>query len=178
VRVTADAGGTDIFVINADGTGEARLTTTPGGDFSPDWSPDGQRIVFTSDRDANREIYVMNADGSGQVRLTNDPAFDDAAAFSPDGARIAFHSLRGAEFLDLFVMNADGTDATRLTSNPGRDVRPRWSPDGAWIAYHRDNGVSSAADIYIIAVDGSVAPIQVTDNSAFDGFVDWRRRLP
>ncbi|MFP4466164.1 MAG: TolB family protein, partial [Candidatus Goldiibacteriota bacterium] len=64
------------YVMNADGSGQVRLTNDAASDMYPDWSPDGSKIAFTSDRDGNDEIYVMNADGSGQVRLTNDAADD------------------------------------------------------------------------------------------------------
>ncbi|MBI4522126.1 MAG: PD40 domain-containing protein [Gemmatimonadetes bacterium] len=75
------------------------------------------------------------------------------------------------------MVNADGTGVTRLTTHPGRDVSPSWSPDGKWIAYHRDDGTGTSPDLYIIAADGSGAPIRVTADPAFDGFVDWGRRI-
>ena len=86
-------GNFEIYVMNADGSGQTRLTNNPVLDGSPSWSPDGGRIAFESLRDGNVEIYVMNADGSGQTRLTNDPAFDGSPSWSPDGGRIAFESL-------------------------------------------------------------------------------------
>ena len=60
--------------MNADGTGQARLTNNAAYDSDPSWSPDGSRIAFNSDRDGNYEVYVMNADGTGQARLTNNAA--------------------------------------------------------------------------------------------------------
>jgi len=63
-------GSSDIFVMNADGSGVTRLTTNPAYDNYPAWSPDGTRIVFQSQRDGNDQIYVMGADGSGATRLT------------------------------------------------------------------------------------------------------------
>ena len=63
--------GDDIFVMNADGSGQARLTDHPASDRYPHWSPDGSKIVFDTNRDGNYEIYVMNPDGSDQVNLTN-----------------------------------------------------------------------------------------------------------
>ncbi|MFW6116209.1 MAG: TolB family protein, partial [bacterium] len=67
------------------------------------WSPSGEQIAFSSDRDGNYEIYVMNADGSDQRRLTSSPGTDWGATWSPDGARIAFASDRNGE-MELFVM--------------------------------------------------------------------------
>ncbi len=71
----------------------------------PDWSPDGRRIAFDSDRDGNFEVYAMNADGSGVTRLTVRDAHDVGPAWSPDGRRIAFHSNREDGNWDIYVMN-------------------------------------------------------------------------
>ncbi|MCI0556023.1 MAG: hypothetical protein L0287_34200, partial [Anaerolineae bacterium] len=64
-------GNLEIYVMNADGSGQIRLTNNLSVDMQPAWSSDGRKITFLSDRDGNLEIYVMNADGSGQIRLTN-----------------------------------------------------------------------------------------------------------
>ncbi len=73
--------GIQIYTSNANGTGGATaLTSAPGNNTYPAFAPEGNYIVFTSDRDGNGEIYVMNADGSGHVRLTNNSAAD----FDPD----------------------------------------------------------------------------------------------
>jgi len=69
--------------MNADGSGQTRLTYNMATDQSPDWSPDGSKIAFYSNRDGNYEIYVMNADGSGQTRLTSNTAIDE----EPDWGR-------------------------------------------------------------------------------------------
>src|SRR6266550_3870165 len=74
-------GNSEIYVMNADGTGVTRLTDNPAADGDPAWSPDGTRLAFTSARDGNNEIYVMNADGSGVTRLTNDPNQDGHPAW-------------------------------------------------------------------------------------------------
>jgi WD40-like Beta Propeller Repeat len=81
-------GNWEVYVVNADGSGQRRLTRNAAGDFAPTWSPDGRKIVFERRRDVNPMgggLYVVNADGSGQRRLTRDG--QDAPAWSPDGRR-------------------------------------------------------------------------------------------
>ena len=113
--------------MDADGSNVVRLTDDPDDDFSPDWSPDGTLIAFTSERDGNREIYVMNSDGSNQVRLTDDPEADSGADWSPDGTRIAFTSERDGN-REIYVMDADGSNLIRVTDNLINDYSPDWRP--------------------------------------------------
>ena len=78
--------------MNADGSGQTRLTDNPARDIRPVWSSDGRLIALTSNRDDPdtnddddiRNIYVMNVDGSGQTRLTNDSAINYASSWSPN----------------------------------------------------------------------------------------------
>jgi TolB protein len=77
----------DIWTVNADGTGPRRRTTNPAHDFDPAWSPDGQMIVFRSERDGNNEVYVMGSDGSRQHNVSRDPHDDWGPAWSPAGLR-------------------------------------------------------------------------------------------
>ena len=63
-------GNSEIYVMNADGSGQRNLTRDPAQDGDPAWSPDGRKIAFVSNRDGHYEVYVMNADGSGQRSLT------------------------------------------------------------------------------------------------------------
>jgi Tol biopolymer transport system component len=123
-------GSHEIFVMNADGTGQTNLTQSPGHDeMWPSWSPDGTKIAFQSDagEGGNLDIFVMNADGSGMTRLTTSSEYDVAPVWSPDGAKIAFQSNRDGND-DIYVMNTDGTGQTRLTNDPAIDSGPEWQP--------------------------------------------------
>ena len=83
--------GSEIYAVNADGSGKVNLTNDPADDFTPSWSPDGTKIAFARwDGGSGAEVYVMNADGTGQTNLTNNPADDSEPAWSPDGTKIAF----------------------------------------------------------------------------------------
>src|SRR5947199_384120 len=130
-------GNPEIYVINSNGTGSARLTLHPAADVKPAWSPDGAKIAFQSNRDGNAEIHVMNADGSNPVRLTNAAAGNFRPAWSPDGTKIAFTSDRDGN-AEVYVMNADGSAVTQLTSVGAageRHSHPAWYPDGQKIAF-------------------------------------------
>ena len=120
----------EIYLINADGSELVRLTTRPGREANPAWSPKADRIAFESDRDGNPEIYVMNADGTGLTRLTFFDGIDTKPSWSPKGDRIAFHR-QIAGHLEVFAMNADGSEPTQitLTPSPGSSAFPAW---GKW----------------------------------------------
>jgi len=165
----------DIAVINTDGSGLQRLTSSHGE--YPAWSPDGTRIAFASARAGNYEIYVMNADGTAQTRLTNDPAYDMSPVWSPDGTQIAFDTQRdafppqevgiGPEF-EIHVINTDGSGDTRLTDNLQEDRFPAWAPENR-IAFSR-NGA-----LFIMNADGS-DQIQLLDSGSFAAC--WSPTLP
>jgi len=143
----------EIHVINADGSGERRLTRNPGSDFGSAWSPDGRKIAFGRGGGAHSEqIYVMNADGSGQRRLTRLPANNSILAWLPDG-KIAFSSWHGPDDSDVYVMNADGSGLRNLTREWGLDGFPAWSPDGQKIAFTSKR--NSTWGVYVINADGS-----------------------
>jgi uncharacterized repeat protein (TIGR01451 family) len=152
--------GQDICTINADGTGQAQLTSD-GHDGLPAWSPDGNQIAF----DCSSGICVMDADGSNQKLLAKN---GDAPAWSPDASRIAF------DCGGICVMDADGSNRTQLTS--GFDAGLSWSPDGSKIAFS-ENLEPAGSDLYVMNEDGSgLTPLTnagASNNPPENRMPDW-----
>jgi hypothetical protein len=148
----------EIYVMNADGTNQTRLSNLTGYDSR--WSPDGTKIVFVSADifDATtQEIYVMNADGSNVQRLTNNQTGDSNPAWSPDGSKITFtracqhNRCPTQQPPHIWVVNADGSNPTQLTDILA--YGSAWSPDGTKIIFGGPD--SGAADLFVMNPDGS-----------------------
>jgi Tol biopolymer transport system component len=157
-------GNYEVYVMDADGSNQTRLTSNSAYDSYPSWSPDGLKITFASDRDGNREIYVMNADGSDQTQLTSN-GVGTHPSWSPDGSKIAFTSERDGN-REVYVMDPDGADQTRLTTAGG--THPSWSLDGSKIAFMSERSF----EIYVMDADSS-NQTQLTSNGAYDETPSW-----
>ncbi len=147
-RIAFNSGNpSEIYTINADGSGLTRLTDNSAGDWLPDWSPDGRKIAFASNRDGGNEIYAMNADGSGVARLTNTSGGGSGSpSWSPDGRKIAFVSDRNGSS-EIYVMDADGSNIARVTNNSINEGKPSWSRDGRRLTFDAyPQGLIYAAD--------------------------------
>lgn len=129
-----------IYIMNVDGTGVQQVTKLNDGACQPSWSPDGQKLVFTSPCRSNRQTYagssvwIINADGTGLKPLATAPGGDFDPAWSPQGDKIAFTSLEDG-WSQIYVVNIDGSGRTNLSNNHASESQPRWSPSGSQIIY-------------------------------------------
>ena len=146
-------GNHEIYIMNADGSNQVRLTFNSAFDADAAFSPGGEKIAFSSTRDGNAEIYIMNADGSSQTRLTNSPGSDAHPTFSPDGNKIAFVSTRNGH-LGIWLMNIDGSNPIELMDGIG-GTEPKFSPDGTKIVFCGNGGSGGDSEIWIMNADGT-----------------------
>jgi Tol biopolymer transport system component len=89
----------ELWMMNADGSDQRQITSLGGANFGPSWTPDGRKIIFSSNyknpRSRNFELYLVNLDGTGLEQITNHQEFDGFPMFSPDGRRVVWASNRG-----------------------------------------------------------------------------------
>jgi Tol biopolymer transport system component len=150
-----------------------KLTSMTGSALAhPDWSPDGTRIVFSSNEDGDEEIWVISADGTNPIQLTGNELRDFDPEFSPDGRSIIFASEADSPgFTKIYVMNANGGEARLLNDLPV-SYSPTWSPDGSRVAFVSSG--SGDGDIYVMDADGQrVFLLTVDDNGAEDRTPKW-----
>ena len=177
-------GNAEIYVMDADGKNQRRLTHHPADDGWPSWSPDGQKIAFSSYRNGgNIQIFVMDSDGQHPIRLS-DGANDKNPAWSPDGQTIAFTGYRDEELpgavwtIQIYVMDSDGKNRKRLTNGPANNLVPSWSPDGQEIAFSSSlvfagfDAQEGDYEIYLMDSDGSNRR-KLTDNVIQDTHPSW-----
>lgn len=179
----------DIFKADADGSNLVRLTDTPGYDAEAVYSPQGDKILFTSVRSGDLELYLMNPDGSGVEQLTNSPGYDGGAFFSYDGKWIVWRASRpeGKELddyralladglirpskLEIYIMNLEERVPIQLTNNGAANFAPYFYPDNKYVIFcsnmHSEGGRNF--DLFLIDVETREVE-QVTHNDTFDGF--------
>ena len=158
-------------------TGDIRpLTAGAWSDASPTFTPDGQHIFFTSNRDSIFfEIYRMDPDGSNVVRVTNNQNYDALGGVSPNETRLvsAGRAAVGTVSFGIFTSDLDGSNVVQLTStsDDSDDESPLWSPDGNYIAYRPF--INGRPKIYRMQSDGQF-PTDLSRNDAYEFASDWK----
>jgi eukaryotic-like serine/threonine-protein kinase len=143
-----------------------KLISSTRVDEDAQFSPDGKKIAFSSNRTGSFEIWICNSDGSHAQQLTSLGVFCGGGYWSPDGERIAFDSIL-AEQWDVFVTSSSGGKPTRLTSDPASDLWSRWSRDGRWIYFASDR--SGEYQVWKVPAGGGEA-VRVTRKGGFAAF--------
>ena len=157
------------FRIGPDGSREAvKLIASTREERSPQYSPDGSKIAFRSDRSGSNEIWVCDSDGSHPVQVTKfDGPLTGSPHWSPNGKWIAFDSRPGGNS-DIFVVQSDGGPPRRITFDAGNDVMPSWSNDGRWIYFASNR--TGAYQVWKVAADADETrskPVPVTQQGGF-----------
>jgi Tol biopolymer transport system component len=163
-----DNGDWEVYLMNPDGTNQHNITKSTGDDYSPNWSPDGSRIVFVSERTGYAELWIMNADGSDQHQITDDKTFNGlgAGAWSPDGTELVNMKAVNGQ-IEVILRDADGTNPRQLTVNNAPvwnaatdpdgnkiiNVSAGWSPDGRSIVYV--SGADGKSELMVMNPDGT-----------------------
>lgn len=162
--------GVDIFTVRPDGSHLRRLINTPPDKISAysDWSPDGRRLVFDSNRSGNVEIYLRTAAGDVR-RLTNNAAGDSHPTWTVDGRRVAFESDRSGT-KQVYIMGSDGSHVRQVTHFVAGAEEPSYSPTGQWIACL--SGPVRRTALFVVRPDGTGVR-QVTPRSLNAGHPSW-----
>lgn len=179
----------DLFSIDFDGRGLRQLTKTKGYDAEGSYSPDGEWVVFASNRagyseklseaDKKRfeqdpsymmDLYIMRTNGKDLKRLTQAKGYDGGPFFSPDGKRIVWRRFSAdGHKSEVFVMDVDGSNKTQLTNAGKISWAPFFHPSGDYLIYASNMSGGHNFDLYLIRSDEPSEPVRVTYDKSFDG---------
>jgi Tol biopolymer transport system component/DNA-binding winged helix-turn-helix (wHTH) protein len=171
-RMAWTQGTNDFNIWQYDLTGPAtqrpqELIASTQYDVSPQYSPDGKRVVFASDRSGSWEIWVCDSAGKRPLQLTAfKRRYTGSPRWSSDGRQIVFDS-RAEGNAEIYVISAEGGKPRRLTNDPAEDIVPSFSRDGKWIYFCSNR--SGSLQIWKLPVAGGQAA-QVTKQGGFDSF--------
>lgn len=180
----------DIFMADLDGNIVKQLTHAKGYDAEATLSPDGNKMIYTSDKEGDLELYIMDLNTGDEKRVTHTLGYDGGAWFSPDGTKIIWRASRPqtdeevkeykellAEGLvaptnmEVWVANADGTDARQVTAFGQANWAPNFMPDSKHIIFASNHEYKRGFpfNLYTINDDGSNLQ-KVSRDKGFDAF--------
>ena len=155
---------TEIYIMNSNGSNPTRLTFE-ASNLQPSFSPDGNRIVFASNRDGGGnkfDIFTMDLNGGNVTQLTDDEEYDDQPAFSHDGTKIVFVKRVISSYSEIYTIDSNGGNPNRLTTNETDDADPSFSPDDSRILFTSNRNYY--ADIFTMNTADGLNVSQLTDS--------------
>ena len=156
-------GAWEIWLMDWDGNNQSQITRHNVLSILPSWSPDNERMVYTSFAKGTSDMYIISRRGGGRIRLNTNLNLNTSATFSPITNDIAFVGSRNGN-PDIYLIADDGSNIRRLTSSNSIESTPEWSPNGRQISF--TSGRSGTPQIYIMDVEGTNVR-----RISFDG--DW-----
>ncbi len=163
VEVSDNNGGVDtqgFTIITGSSVILTQLTTNPGTDWMPHWSPDGTRIVYISspqvvDHQSNetQDIYTVSVDGGTPIRLTdNTGVYGYGVEYSPDGNKILYSTTMQSQNLGIWYMPSTGGTPAKIYDSASNDYHASWSPDGTQIVFYSEQTDPQA--LWTVSIDG------------------------
>lgn len=168
IAFSSGRGRSQIYVMDYDGHGPHRVSSTGLLNVLPAWSPKGQ-LAWTSYLWGNPDLYLAPPSGSRAQRISRHPGLNTGAAFSPGGDRIALTLSKDGN-AEIYVINARGDVLRRLTHHHGIDTSPTWSPDGGQIAFVSDR--TGSAQIHVVSASGG-SPRRLTFQGSYNQEPHW-----
>ena len=180
----------DIFVADENGKTKKQLTNSPGYDAEATVSPQGDKIVFTSDRSGDLELWVMDIDGKNQKQITSGLGYDGGAFFSPDGKELVFRASRpqteeeqkeykellkehlvAPTNMEIYTCNIDGSNLKKITNLGKANWAPFFHPSGKKIIFSSNHHGQKGYDFQLFMVDRDGNNLErITNESLFNAF--------
>ena len=154
-RWNPNTGKYQIMIMESNGNNQYNIPSIAGWD--PTWSPNGNRILFASDRNGPVQLFSVRDDGNNLRQISNLPAIRGRSDWSADGQYIVTYSGESWH-REVYIMKADGSESRQLTPTGGNSQGPSFSPDSKWVAftaYFDKYGDDHGCEIYIIRTDGT-----------------------
>lgn len=169
VYVSNQPGNKEIFLMDWDGYNAQQITRSGAITISPDISPDGREIIFTSYKRGNPDLYKRALSSSVDVPVSTRPGVNITGAWSPDGSKIALGLSKDGN-TEIYTVNRDGSSPVRLTVTHAANVSPAWSPDGSKIAFVSDR--LGKPQIFIMDANGGNVR-RLTTNGSYNVNPAW-----
>ena len=166
-------GDPDLYLFDTEGNQVRQITQTTGVDIAPTFSPDGERLIFASERAGNLHLFAVNKQGGEATRLTYFGYQNDSPDWSPRSDKVVFSTRVGGQF-NVALMNADGSGFQQLTQGGGSNESPTFSPDGRFIVYstvHRN----AKSELKLMMWDGYNQTVIENKNNCINS--DWSNWL-